>query len=107
VEEFCKGYGVKAILTEVWAKGGAGAIELARAVCEAAETGAQAQFTYPDDMSLYDKIDSVARKIYGADGIELDEGVAEQLQQFEKLGMGNWPVCIANWLPSVSTMKTT
>lgn len=82
-------------VSDVFARGGAGAIELARAVMSACELSSHFQFLYPLERSLIDKLDIVAREIYGADGLDIDPAARRQLESFETLGYGGLPVCIA------------
>ncbi len=96
VRQACAERGVTAVTCTHWADGGAGAEELAEAIVAAAESG-EADFRplYPDDMPLWEKIRTVARKIYRADDIAGDRRVRDQLADFERNGMGSYPVCIA------------
>ncbi|HEV2006887.1 MAG TPA: formate--tetrahydrofolate ligase [Candidatus Limnocylindrales bacterium] len=92
-----------AVLANHWAEGGAGAEDLARAVWAAAEVGApDFQLLYPDDASLISKIETIATKVYGADGIDLLPVAAKQLAQYEALGFGNLPICMAKSQYSLS-----
>ncbi len=92
-----------AVLANHWAEGGAGAEDLARAVWAAAEVGApDFQLLYPDDASLITKIETIATKVYGADGIDLLPAAAKQLAQYEALGFGNLPICMAKSQYSLS-----
>ena len=96
VRNACAERGVQAVMCTHWADGGAGTEELANAIVAAAESG-EADFKplYPDDMPLWDKIRTIAQKIYRADDITGDKWVQDQLADFEKNGMGSFPVCIA------------
>ena len=100
----CSELGVNAARAEHWAKGGAGAENLAKLVVEAAEkTGNSSfQFLYPDDMPLLEKVETIARKIYGADGIAVDKKTSEKFGHIEKLGFGNLPICMAKTQYSLS-----
>ncbi|KAG8707883.1 tetrahydrofolate synthase [Ceratobasidium sp. 394] len=81
-----------AVVSNHWAKGGAGARELAEAMIEACETSEpDFKFTYPLDLPIADKINAIATKIYGADGIELSELAAKQIGTYEAQGYGNLP----------------
>jgi formate--tetrahydrofolate ligase len=92
-----------AVLANHWAEGGAGAEDLARAVWAAAEVGApDFQLLYPDDAPLISKIETIATKVYGADGIDLLPAAAKQLAQYEALGFGNLPICMAKSQYSLS-----
>ena len=96
VKNACAERGVQAVMCTHWADGGAGTEELANAIVAAAESG-EADFKplYSDDMLLWDKIRTIAQKIYRADDITGDKRVQDQLADFEKNGMGSYPVCIA------------
>lgn len=91
-------------IADHWAKGGAGAIELAQAVIEAADgTQPQPTFAYELDKPLENKIEAIATRIYGADGIDLPAKVKRKLDMFTADGYGNLPVCIAKTQYSFST----
>lgn len=104
VQEYVKDFGVEAIECNHWADGSKGTEELAHKVVELADSGA-AQFRplYPDDMSLFDKINTVAKNIYGADEAIADKKIRDQLHQWEKEGYGHLPVCMAKTQYSFST----
>jgi len=90
-------------LANNWAEGGNGALELAAAVWDAAEAGApDFRLLYPDEASLISKIETIATQVYGADGVDLLPGAAKQLAQYEKLGFGNLPICMAKSQYSIS-----
>ncbi|WP_088310723.1 formate--tetrahydrofolate ligase [Novosphingobium sp. B 225] len=100
----CAKYGARVALAKHWAEGGAGAEELARQVKAQLDEGSpEIKLLYPDDMPLADKIATVAREIYRADGISLSSSAASNLKEYEKLGYGNLPVCIAKTQYSFST----
>ena len=92
----CADLGVEAHLCRHWAEGGGGAVGLAEAVAALAD-GGTARFAplYPDDRPLADKIDTVAREIYRADGVALAPAAARKLARFEAAGYGHLPVCMA------------
>ena len=87
--------GVKLSLTEVWAKGGEGAKDLAEKVVEICENKKELKFMYELEDSIKDKIKKVSQKVYGAVGVVYSEEAEEQIAVIEKLGKGNYPVCIA------------
>ncbi len=94
--EGCRALGVKAFVCEHWAKGSEGAVPLARAVAETiAEGKAAFRMLYPDNMKLIDKIRTIAREIYGAGEVTASKPVLDRLEEFEKLGFGASPVCMA------------
>jgi len=104
VQEYVKELGTEAILCEHWAKGGEGTEALAHKVVDLIEGGtAQFRTLYDDDMPLFDKINTVAREIYGADEAIADKKVRDQLKQWEEQGYGNLPVCMAKTQYSFST----
>ncbi|MDD6881950.1 MAG: formate--tetrahydrofolate ligase, partial [Firmicutes bacterium] len=82
-------------LSEVWGKGGEGGIELAEEVLRLVEGENDFHFVYEDDLSLKEKIEAVATKIYRADGVDFDANAKKQLATIESLGFGNLPVCMA------------
>ncbi|MFC0280665.1 formate--tetrahydrofolate ligase [Falsigemmobacter intermedius] len=104
VQAYASAMGVEAILCRHWAEGGAGAEALARRVAELADSGA-AQFAplYGDDLSLWDKINTVAKKIYRAGEVTADKAVHAQLKAWEEAGYGHLPVCMAKTQYSFST----
>ena len=95
VREKCKELGVNVALSEVWGKGGEGGIELAEEVLRLVEGENDFHFVYEDDLSLKEKIEAVATKIYRADGVDFDANAKKQLATIEALGFGNLPVCMA------------
>jgi formate--tetrahydrofolate ligase len=104
VQEYCEGFGVKAINSNHWADGGAGAADLAKQVVEMADSGAsQFRTLYSDDLPLWDKAKRVATAIYGADDIIADKKVRDQFTQFQEAGYGHYPVCMAKTQYSFST----
>jgi formate--tetrahydrofolate ligase len=103
VRKFCQGLRVKAALCDAWERGGEGAIELAETVKEAAESG-KSNFTplYDFDWGIEQKIETVARKIYGAADVEYSVKAKQQLKLFRKIGLDKLPVCIAKTQYSLS-----
>ena len=96
VEEKCAELGVNAVLSEHWAKGGAGAIDLARAVVDACEIPSQMTYSYElEGTSIEDKLEAVARKVYHADGVDFVENAPAQLKVLKEQGFGDLPVCVA------------
>lgn len=104
VKDYVASQGAEAILCKHWADGSAGMTEMATRVAEIADSD-QSKFEvlYPDDMSLADKIDTIARKIYRADRAEIDGKLRAQLKEWEDQGYGNLPVCMAKTQYSFST----
>jgi len=104
VQEYCEGFGVKAINSNHWAEGGAGAVDLAKQVVEVADSGAsQFRTLYSDDLPLWEKAKRVATSIYGADDIIADKKVRDQFSQFQEAGYGHYPVCMAKTQYSFSS----
>lgn len=103
VEKFCRERGCEFALSEVWEKGGEGGIALAEKVLKTLETK-QSSFKvlYDDNLSLQEKIEVVAREIYGADGVDYTVQAKNQLAELEKLGFGTMPVCMAKTQYSLS-----
>lgn len=100
----CEKYGARVALAKHWAEGGKGAEELARQVKAQLDEGSpEVKLLYPDDMPLAEKIETIAREIYRADGISLTGSTASTLKDYEKLGYGKLPVCIAKTQYSFST----
>ena len=107
VEEKCAELGVNAVLSEHWAKGGAGAIDLAHAVADACETPSKMTYSYEiEGTSIEDKLDAVARKIYHADGVDFVENAPAQLKLLKEQGFGDLPVCVAKTQYSFSDDPT-
>ena len=96
VREHCAKHGVNVALSDVFAKGGEGGIDLAKEVIALADSG-ESKFApiYPLDMSLKGKIETIAKEIYGADGVNYTKEADKTLKEFEELGYGNLPICMA------------
>ena len=107
VHNLCEGLGVKSVVSKHWAEGGAGATALAEAVKAQLDAGGgDRNLLYPDDMPLAEKINAVATKIYHAKSVSLSNAAARSLREFEELGYGGLPVCIAKTQYSFSTDPT-
>ena len=104
IKEYVASQGAEAILCQHWAKGSEGTEELAGRVVEILENG-NAQFAplYPDEMSLFEKIETVAKRIYRAGEVMADKKIRDQLRAWEEQGFGNLPVCMAKTQYSFST----
>ena len=107
VKKHCEAQGVPAYVCTHWADGGAGTEEIARKVVEVLESG-EADFKplNPDEMPLLEKIETIAREVYRADGVSVDSRVLNQLKDFEDAGFGNFPVCMAKTQYSFSSDPT-
>ncbi len=92
----------QAVMTDHWAEGGDGAVELAEAVAAACEKPADFQFLYPLEWSIKQKIEKIATTIYGADGVTYEAAAEKQIKNFEKAGFGHLPVCMAKTHLSIS-----
>lgn len=102
IEQYCKDRGADFAVTKCFAEGGAGSIELAEKVVEACEKENNFHYLYDIDMPLYDKIKTIAREIYGADGVDYTKEARASLDEFIKLGADKMPVCMAKTQYSLS-----
>lgn len=103
IAEIAASMGARSAVCHHFAKGGAGAAELAEAVVEAAEEPSEFHMLYPDDMPLRDKIHTVATKVYGAADVSYTPAASRALDRYEAAGFGNLPVCIAKTHLSISS----
>ncbi|MDD7678510.1 MAG: formate--tetrahydrofolate ligase [Anaerovibrio sp.] len=106
VEEKCVAMGASVALSEVWAKGGEGGLELADKVMEAMEKPSNFRFMYEVEQSIPEKIEAVAKEIYGADGVDFTGPAKKQLAEIEALGLDKMPVCMAKTQYSLSDDPT-
>jgi formate--tetrahydrofolate ligase len=106
IEEIAAEFGARSAVSTHFVDGGAGAKELAAVVAEAAEEPSEFAVLYPDEMSLRDKIHTVATKVYGADGVDYTPQAARQIDTYERNGFGDLPVCIAKTHLSISSDPT-
>lgn len=96
VEEKCRELGVNVVLSQVWAKGGEGGIDLAKEVIRLCDEGENHfGFTYPTDLPIKDKIEMIAKRIYHADGVNYEANANKEIKQLEELGYGGLPICMA------------
>jgi formate--tetrahydrofolate ligase len=102
IREVAEEMGARVAVCTHFSKGGAGAVELAEAVAEAAEEPTSFRFLYPEEATLREKIETIARKVYGAKGVEYDMEASRQLDSYERNGFGRLPVCIAKTHLSIS-----
>ena len=104
IKEYTETHGSEATLCKHWADGSAGVVDLATRVAEIADADV-AQFAplYPDDMGLFDKIDTIAKRIYRADEVMADKKIRAQLRAWEEAGFGHLPICMAKTQYSFST----
>ena len=106
VEEKCRKLGVNVALSEVWAKGGEGGMALAEEVVRLCEQPNDFRFCYEDSLSIAEKINAIAKKVYHADGADLVGNAPKQLKQLEALGFGSLPICMAKTQYSFSDDPT-
>jgi formate--tetrahydrofolate ligase len=104
IERACHEYGVEVALSDVWANGGAGAIDLAKQVVRLAEEDKDStfQYIYDADEGIRQKIEKVAKEIYGADGVEFTSSANREIKKLEKIGLDKLPICIAKTQYSLS-----
>ena len=91
-----------AVICDNWALGGEGAVELAKEVVKAAEKPSNFEFLYPMDMPIKDKIETIAREVYGADGVDYTPEAEAQIEEYTRLGYVNVPICMAKTHLSIS-----
>lgn len=106
IREIAEGMGARVAVCNHFTEGGAGAVELAEAVAEAADEPTEFRFLYPEEASLREKIETIATKVYGADGVAYDMRASQQLDSYEKNGFGRLPVCMAKTHLSISSDPT-
>ncbi|MFR3568881.1 MAG: formate--tetrahydrofolate ligase [Paraclostridium sordellii] len=107
VEDRCKELGVNVALSEVWAKGGEGGIEVAKEVIRLIdEEENNFKFCYEDDLSIKEKIEAIGTRIYGADGVDFTLAAEKEIENLEKLGFGKLPICMAKTQYSLTDDQT-
>ena len=107
VEDKCNELGVNVALSEVWAKGGEGGLEVAKEVLKLIDQADnQFEYCYDDDMSIKDKLNAIATRIYGADGVDYTAEANKQIKELEDLGFSKLPVCVAKTQYSLSDDQT-
>lgn len=107
VEDKCNELGVNVALSEVWAKGGEGGLEVAKEVLKLIDEGDNKfEYCYDDDMSIKDKLNAIATRIYGAEGVDYTAEANKQIKELEDLGFGKLPVCVAKTQYSLSDDQT-
>ncbi len=102
IKKHCEEQGCEFALAKVWEKGGEGGVELAEKVLKAVEKPSEFKPLYKDEASLEEKIETVAKEIYGADGITYSDAAKKELKHIEEMGFGNLPVCMAKTQYSLS-----
>ena len=107
VEDKCKELGVNVALSEVWAKGGEGGEELAKEVLRLIdENEGKFEFAYDENQSIKEKINAIATKIYGADGVDYTPNAEKQILEIEKIGYDKLPICMAKTQYSLTDDQT-
>lgn len=106
IAEHCKQIGAKYALSEVFAKGGEGGVQLAKLVCESCEELSDFAPLYEESLSVKEKLEKIAKEIYGADGVTFCAAAEKNLQEIEQLGAGHFPVCVAKTQYSLSDDPT-
>lgn len=102
IREKCESIGVHFALSEVWAKGGEGGIELANKVLEALKEPSDFKFLYDEKLSIEEKLNIISKEIYGADGVKILPKAKSEISQIEKIGLDKMPICIAKTPASLS-----
>ena len=95
IKEKCNDLGVNVVLSQVWAKGGEGGVELAKEVVRLCEEENNFEYAYPLESTIKEKINAIATKIYGADGVDFTKEAEKEIANLEKLGYSNLPICMA------------
>jgi formate--tetrahydrofolate ligase len=103
VREYCKTHGVEAFKCTHWAEGSKGTKALATHVAALADKGSQFKPIYGDELSLFDKVSTIAREIYRADEVVADKSIRDQLKSWEAAGYGKFPICMAKTQYSFTT----
>jgi formate--tetrahydrofolate ligase len=95
VEKKCKEAGVTAAISEVWAKGGEGGVQLAQEIVRLCEQPNNFEYSYDINLSINEKIEAIAKRIYRADNVVFLKDAQKKIKQYEKLGLDKIPVCMA------------
>ncbi|RDW19753.1 formate--tetrahydrofolate ligase [Oceanobacillus chungangensis] len=106
VKEKCEALGVKVVLSDVWANGGAGGEDLAKEVVRLANTENNFRFAYDLEDSITEKLEKIVKKVYGGFGIELSKSAQKEIDRLESLGFGKLPICMAKTQYSLSDDPT-
>ena len=106
VKKLCAKENTEAVISEGWAKGGKGCINLAKSILKSLELNQKVNFLYPDNLSIKEKIHTIATKIYGAKNVSYSAKAKKDIEKFSNWGYGNLPVCIAKTQNSISHDKT-
>ena len=95
IKNKCEELGVNVVLSQVWANGGNGGVDLAKEVVRLCEEESEMEYAYSLESSIKEKINDIATKIYGADGVDYTREAEKEIENLEKLGYGNLPICMA------------
>jgi formate--tetrahydrofolate ligase len=95
VRKKCKEYGVNVALSDVWAKGGKGGEELAKEVIELTKGESTMEYVYDVNAPIKEKIEAIAKRVYGADGVDYSPKALKEIKNLETIGLGNIPICVA------------
>ncbi|MGO3732358.1 MAG: formate--tetrahydrofolate ligase [Vagococcus sp.] len=106
VDKACKERGVDVVLSDVWAKGGEGGVELAEKVIELADKPNNFQYVYDLEDSIEEKLNKIVQKVYGGTGVDITPAARKQLKKLEEIGCGNLPICMAKTQYSFSDDAT-
>ena len=106
IQTRCNELGVNVVVSQVWAKGGEGGVELAREVVRLCEQKSDLEYVYPLDYSIKEKINAIATKIYGADGVDYTKEAEKEIANLDNLGFTNLPICMAKTQYSLSDDAT-
>ena len=98
----CEKQNLKVVISEGWAKGSKGTLELAKAVVDLCEEENHFDYAYPLDLTLQEKMEMLAKKVYRADGVDYSEEALAQIQMIEEMGYGHYPICVAKTQSSFS-----
>ena len=104
--EECKKIGINVVLSDVWAKGGDGGVDLAKEVVRLCEEENDFTFSYESDLTINEKIEAIVKKVYGGDGIKVEAKAQKEIDKLTALGFGNLPVCMAKTQYSFSDDPT-
>lgn len=102
IKEACQKWGIEVSLSEVWAKGGKGAVDLAEKVVKIAEKTKPVKFSYEMESTIEEKLNQIVQKVYGGKAVKFGPGVRKQIREIEALGYGNLPICVAKTQYSLS-----
>jgi len=106
ITNYCQNLGAAVALNTGWAEGGTGAIDVAQKVLDSVKTNQNFHYLYDLDTTIQEKIETIAKEIYGADGVIFSDSAKLQMKKYEDWGMGNLPICMAKTQYSLSDNPT-